>query len=213
MEGLIIKNISNDYTVKSDNNTYVCKARGKLKKDKIIPKVGDKVTFDENNNYILKIHKRKNNLIRPSVANIDQALVVTSVKKPDLDTNLLDKLLTIISYNNIEPIICFTKLDLLLDDEKKEIGQRMTALNKAILNSELRLGEAYQIGAAYFRKYLYYKENGMEQAFEMLWDYHLKGLLFEYLRGNHNAKTQLQKLKQVYDKKAGMYEEADTDNG
>lgn len=99
------------------------------------------------------------------------------------------------------------------DDEKKEIEQRMKALNKAILNSELRLGEAYQIGAAYFRKYLYYKENGMEQAFEMLWNYHLKGLLLEYLRGNHNARTQLQKLKQVYDKKASMYEEGDTDNG
>lgn len=112
------------------------------------------------------------------------------------------------SYQNM-----IAESDDFTDDEKKEIGQRMTALNKAILNSELRLGEAYQIGAAYFRKYLYYKENGMEQAFEMLWDYHLKGLLFEYLRGNHNAKTQLQKLKQVYDKKAGMYEEADTDNG
>ena len=99
------------------------------------------------------------------------------------------------------------------DDEKKEIEQRMTVLNKAILNSELRLGEDYQIGAAYFRKYLYYKENGMEQAFEMLWNYHLKGLLFEYLRGNHNAETQLMKLKRVYDKMADTYEEANTDNG
>ena len=123
MEGLIIKNISNDYTVKSDNNTYVCKARGKFKKDRIVPKVGDKVSFDEKTSYILNIHKRKNNLIRPSVSNIDQALVVTSVKKPDLDTNLLDKLLTIINYNNIEPIICFTKLDLLSSDEKKEINK------------------------------------------------------------------------------------------
>lgn len=121
MEGLIIKNISNDYTVKDNNNVYICKARGKFKKDKIIPLVGDYVTFDEKNNYILKIHKRKNSLIRPSVANIDQALVVTSVKKPNLDTNLLDKLLTIISYNNIEPIICFTKLDLLSETERKEI--------------------------------------------------------------------------------------------
>ena len=123
MEGLIIKNISNDYTVKSNNNVYICKARGKFKKDKIIPLVGDKVTFDENNNYIMKIHKRKNNLIRPSVANVDQALVVTSVKSPNLDTNLLDKLLTIISYNNIEPIICFTKLDLLSTEEKKELNK------------------------------------------------------------------------------------------
>ena len=122
MEGIIIKNISNDYTVKSNDIIYICKARGKFKKDKIIPLVGDRVTFDENNNYIMKIHKRKNNLIRPSVANVDQALVVTSVKSPNLDTNLLDKLLTIISYNNIEPIICFTKLDLLSTEERKEIN-------------------------------------------------------------------------------------------
>ena len=122
MEGTIIKNISNDYTVKSNNNIYICKARGKLRKDKIIPQVGDKVTFDEEKKYILKLHKRKNSLIRPSVANVDQALIVTSVKSPELDTNLLDKLLTIISYNNIEPIICFTKLDLLSDEEKNVIN-------------------------------------------------------------------------------------------
>ena len=123
MEGLIIKNISNDYTIKSNNNNYICKARGKFRKDKITPLVGDIVNFDEKNNYILKINKRKNYLIRPNVANIDNALIVTSVKRPDLDTNLLDKLLTIISYNNIEPIICFTKLDLLTNEERKEIDK------------------------------------------------------------------------------------------
>lgn len=123
MQGLIIKNISNDYTVKSSKGTYNCKARGKFRKDKITPLVGDKVIFDENSNYILEIKKRKNYLIRPTVANIDQALIVTSVKKPDLDTNLLDKLLTIISYNNIEPIICFTKLDLLSEEETHIIGK------------------------------------------------------------------------------------------
>ena len=99
------------------------------------------------------------------------------------------------------------------DIEKNEIKQRMFAINDAILNPELRLGEAYQIGAAYFRKYLCYKEQGMEQAFAMLWENHLKGLLFEYLRGNQNAKSQLKKLKQVYDKKVETYDEADTDNG
>lgn len=121
MEGLIIKNISNDYVVNSNNKLYICKPRGKFRKDKITPLVGDYVTFDENNNYILDIHTRKNSLIRPSVANIDNALIVTSVKEPNLDTNLLDKLLTIISYNNIEPIICFTKLDLLTKEERKTI--------------------------------------------------------------------------------------------
>ena len=121
MEGLIIKNISNEYIVKNNLGIYHCRARGKFRKDKIVPLVGDKVIFDEQNNYILEIKKRKNHLIRPTVANIDQSLIVTSVKSPNLDTNLLDKLLTIISYNNIEPIICFTKLDLLTEEEQKEI--------------------------------------------------------------------------------------------
>ena len=89
----------------------------------------------------------------------------------------------------------------------------MFALNDAICKPELRLGEAYQIGAAYFRKYLYYKKHGMEQAFEMLWDYHLKGLLFEYLRGNQNAKSQLGELKKAYDKITETHDESDTNNG
>lgn len=123
MEGLIIKNISNDYIVKNKYGLYPCKARGKFRKDKITPLVGDHVIFDENNNYILEIKTRKNYLVRPTVANVDQALIVTSVKNPNLDTNLLDKLLTIISYNNIEPIICFTKLDLLNTNEKEELNK------------------------------------------------------------------------------------------
>lgn len=98
-------------------------------------------------------------------------------------------------------------------DEKTEIKKRMFALNNAILKPELRLGETYQIGAAYFRKYLYYKELGMEQAFTMLWKNHLKGLLFEYLRGNQNAKSQLEELKKAYDKQTETYDESDTNNG
>lgn len=98
-------------------------------------------------------------------------------------------------------------------DEKTEIKKRMLALNNAILKPELRLGEAYQIGAAYFRKYLYYKELGMEQAFTMLWKNHLKGLLFEYLRGNQNAEAQLEDLEKAYNQKAETHEETDSDNG
>jgi len=117
MTGIIIKNISNDYTVISNNQLYFCKPCGKLRNQKKIPLVGDQVTFDEQNNYILDIKKRKNELIRPPIANVDTAIVVTSVKKPDFDSYLLDKTLAIISYNNIMPIIYFTKLDLLNEDE------------------------------------------------------------------------------------------------
>ena len=120
MEGRIIKNISNDYVVKVDNKLYTCKPRGKFRISNLTPLVGDIVEIDNNNNYIIDIKKRKNSLIRPSVSNIDKAIIVTSVK-PKLDTNLLDKLLVLTMYNNIEPVICFTKLDLLNLEELKEI--------------------------------------------------------------------------------------------
>lgn len=125
MKGLIIKNISNDYLVKTNKGKFLCKPRGKFRNTNITPLVGDRVVIDENNNYILEIEPRQNHLIRPSVANIDQALIVTSVKSPDFNTNLLDKLLVIISYNNIEPVICLTKIDLLNKKEKEEIDYYM----------------------------------------------------------------------------------------
>lgn len=84
---------------------------------------------------------------------------------------------------------------------KNEIKLRMTKLNQAILKKELGLGKAYQIGAAYFRKVAKYAELDPEIAFDMLWDYHLSGLLAEYLRGNRNAAKQLQILHQAYNNK------------
>ena len=129
MEGRIIKNISNDYVVKTDDNLYTCKPRGKFRKDNITPLVGDIVEIDIENNYILDIKKRNNSLVRPSVANIDKAIIVTSVK-PKLDTNLLDKLLILTSYNNIEPVICFTKLDLLNNEELIEINEMISYYKK-----------------------------------------------------------------------------------
>lgn len=140
MEGIIIKNISNDYVVLCKNGEYTCKPRGKFRNDKITPLVGDNVVIDPDNKYILDIKPRKNMLIRPSVANIDQALIITSVKEPDFSTNLLDKLLVVITYNNIEPVICLTKLDLLNNSElieiKKYIKYYESIGYKVILNTD-----------------------------------------------------------------------------
>ena len=130
MEGIIIKNESNNYTVRTSKGINICKPRGKFRLDKITPLVGDDVIIDEDNNYILDIKPRKNSLIRPQIANVDIALIVTSVKEPNFDCNLLDKLLTIISYNNIEPVICLTKLDLLNNIERKEIDKIMDYYQK-----------------------------------------------------------------------------------
>lgn len=117
MEGQIIKIISNDYFVKTNNKEYICKARGKFRQDNIVPKVGDYCIFDEKEKIIKQIKPRKNTLLRPLVSNIDQAFIVTSLKKPDFSSNLLDKLICICYLNNIEPIICLTKKDLLNKNE------------------------------------------------------------------------------------------------
>ncbi len=129
MEGKIVKIISNDYTVLSNTSNYVCKSRGKFKNINVTPLVGDEVVFDELNNYILEIKKRKNELLRPPVSNIDNALIIANVK-PTFNTNLLDKLLCIIEFNNIKPIICFTKLDLLTKEELKQIKTYMDYYRK-----------------------------------------------------------------------------------
>lgn len=119
MKGTIIKTISNHYTVLVGDKKYICEGRGKLKYEKMKPKVGDKVIIDENNR-ITQILPRKNELLRPTIANVEVAYIITSLKHPNLDLNLLDKLLLVVDYHTIEPIICFTKMDLLTEEEKKE---------------------------------------------------------------------------------------------
>ena len=121
MKGQVVKVISDQFFVEYNNQVIVCKERGKLRNLKTLPLVGDFVLFNEEKQVIEEILPRKNVIIRPNVSNIDQAFIITSFKNPDFSTNLLDKLLTIIEYNKIKPIICFTKLDLLKDSEKEKI--------------------------------------------------------------------------------------------
>ncbi len=121
MIGKIVKQISNDYTVKVDNNLYICKARGKFKHDGITPLVGDNALIDLDNKLLLEILPRCNELIRPSISNVDQAVIVMSNKIPEFSLELLDKLLCIIEYNNIKPIIYVSKIDLLTDIEINEL--------------------------------------------------------------------------------------------
>ena len=140
MQGKIIKLISNDYTVLANNQTYICKSRGLFRNKNIRPLVGDNVIFDEKNNYIMEVLPRKNYLVRPPVSNIDQAIIISSVK-PEFDINLLDKLLCIIEFNNIKPIICFTKLDLLTNEELNSFEKYINYYKKigyqVYINTEL----------------------------------------------------------------------------
>ncbi len=139
MNGQIIKVISNDYTVRLENNEkIVCKARGVFRNKNIIPLAGDYCFVDEKNKLITEIFDRKNSLNRPPVSNIDAALILTSTIDPDFSITLLDKMITIIEYNNIEPVIVISKTDLLFSEEIKTVIEYFKKIGyKIFLNNEI----------------------------------------------------------------------------
>ena len=138
MKGQIVKVISNDYTVKYDDKKVVCKARGVFRNKNITPLAGDYCLFDVDNNLITDILDRKNELKRPPVSNIDYAIIVMSTVEPDFSSVLLDKMIDIIEFNNIKPIICISKSDLLLTDKIKEYVDYYRKIGYTVLyNTEI----------------------------------------------------------------------------
>lgn len=127
LQGKIIRGIAGFYYVHvKQRGIYECKAKGVLRKNKKKPLVGDLVTLeilDEEKKLgnIEQIEERINELIRPAVANIDQALVIFSIVKPDPNLNLLDRFLIMMERQQIPSIICFNKLDISSEEEKIEI--------------------------------------------------------------------------------------------
>ena len=146
LKGKIIKQISNNYTVKAENKLFVCKPRGKFRNIGITPLVGDNALIDEENNYILEILPRENELIRPVIANIDQAVIVMSNKIPEFSTDLLDKLLSIIEYNRIKPIIYVSKVDLLNKEEKERLDYTLDYYKKIgyLVYEDLKIKEIFK---------------------------------------------------------------------
>lgn len=117
MQGIIMKAIAGFFYVNTGNETIECRARGIFKKKKITPLVGDRVDIsideaDPTKGRIDEIFDRTNELVRPPVANVTQAIVVFAVAQPDPNINLLDKLLAICEHRGLKVILCFNKVDL-----------------------------------------------------------------------------------------------------
>ena len=118
MNGKIVKGIAGFYYVDVvESGIYECKAKGIFRKDNLKPLVGDEVeieVLDEKikTGNLVRILPRKNELIRPAVANVDQAIVIFSVRQPDPSYALLDRFLISMEQQNIPVVICFNKVDL-----------------------------------------------------------------------------------------------------
>ena len=126
MQGRIIKGIAGFYYVSAESALYECKAKGIFRKEKMKPLVGDFVEIeilDEEKKLgnIVDILPRKNSLIRPAVANIDQALVIFAAKEPNPNLSLLDRFLVTMERQEIPVLICINKEDLALPEEIEEI--------------------------------------------------------------------------------------------
>ena len=127
MQGKIVKGISGFYYVYvAGTGIYECKAKGAFRKQKIKPLVGDNVEIAvidelEKKGNVENIFPRKNQLIRPAVANIDMALVIFAAAKPDPNFNLLDRFLCMMEYQNIPVTICFNKKDLVSQETIEQL--------------------------------------------------------------------------------------------
>lgn len=121
-KGTIIRIVSNQYQVRIDDEIVSALAMGKLRKG-VSPVVGDIVEVElmDDKWGIQKILPRKNELIRPKVANVDQALIVMSAKEPDFSTTLVDRLIFLVSVANIKPILVISKADLVSKEKITEI--------------------------------------------------------------------------------------------
>lgn len=141
MRGQIVKISSNMHTVLSNNQFYNCIPRGKFRKDKLLPRVGDYVEFDQGSLVINEVLERKNSFDRPLVSNIDQAFIVSSLINPNFSLGLIDRFITLMELHNVDSIICYSKKDLVSDLEFEKIKPYLDYYNsigyKVICNDEV----------------------------------------------------------------------------
>ena len=127
MTGKIMKGIGGFYYVYVEGSgLYECRARGIFRNKKMKPNVGDVVDIDilseeEKTGNLVKIHKRKNQLIRPMAANVDQALVIFAVHEPEPNFHLLNRFLITMEQQEIPVIICFNKTDLATTEQMQQL--------------------------------------------------------------------------------------------
>ncbi|MBE5972041.1 MAG: ribosome small subunit-dependent GTPase A [Lachnoclostridium sp.] len=150
MTGKIMKGIAGFYYVHDGiSSVYECKAKGVFRNKKIKPLVGDDVEFtildeDEKTGNIVDILERKNELIRPAVANIDQAMVVFATTAPEPNLNLLDRFLVTMESQDVPVVICFNKKDLVTEEEAKKLTSIYEAAGYEVHLTNAKSGEGME---------------------------------------------------------------------
>lgn len=142
VKGVITKGIGGFYYVDTGSRVYECRARGKFRLDNITPLIGDNVEIEVNETtsqgYVLKVHDRKNQMVRPTIANVDQAIIVIAAKKPDINMLLLQKLLVYAQHIGLDIVVCINKIDLDVNEDYKVIREMLKTIPyKVIVSSKI----------------------------------------------------------------------------
>ncbi len=150
MRGKIIKGVAGSYLVHcEDNEVYECKARGVFRKKKEKPLVGDNVDVEilsaaEHLGTVVRIENRKNQLIRPAVANVDRAMVIFAVASPEPSFSLLDRFLWMMEREGVETGIVFNKADLLSGEALERLRSIYEPTGYPLLFTSAKTGEGLE---------------------------------------------------------------------
>ena len=148
IEGIIIKGVGGFYYVKTQECIYECRARGVFREDNITPLIGDNVLIriseEDDTGYIEKVMERKSQLIRPPVANVTQAIIVMSIKKPNINFWLLDRFIVMAEHQNLNIGICLNKMDISSEDEAKRIDKNYDKTKYPIIKTSTKTGEGIE---------------------------------------------------------------------
>jgi len=142
LEGVIIKGIGGFYYVDTGAGIYECRARGRFRIKNITPLIGDIVEIEGDpksfQGYILSISERKNQLTRPTVANIDQVIIVFAAKKPDINMELMQKFLVYSEYKQLNVIVCINKIDLDEEENYMEIVRMLESIPYRVIRTSVK---------------------------------------------------------------------------
>lgn len=142
LKGVIIKGIGGFYYVDTGVGIYECRARGRFRIKNITPLIGDMVEIEEDptssQGYILSISERKNQLTRPTVANIDQVIIVFAAKKPDINMTLMQKFLVYSEYKKLNVIVCINKIDLDEEEDYMEVVKMLESIPYRVIRTSVK---------------------------------------------------------------------------
>lgn len=146
----VIRRIGSYYYVRHHGHEYECRLRARLKKERVHVAIGDRVKLDERNEvtrsaWIIDVEPRFNLLPRPTLANVDQVVVVMAADSPPFSSQTLDRFLTLVAQSGIDAIVCINKRDLVSAERLHEMISLYEAAGYPVVTTSTKSGEVSEL--------------------------------------------------------------------